>query len=301
MKWRPAHKRLVPAQLKTLAVLSLSLALASSSPAQTKTPAKPAPAQPSRKPLPRFEGATIKPVNPHNAIEVGTDVQPGGRIRLNGMHLTQMVAVAFNLSDWQIEGGDFMDRDQYNLVAQPPAAMRATMPDTRHTAFGIQDARLRLMLQALLTERFHLRVHRETKPGKVFLLKTSGKTLQLQTTRAVTDDPDDQGAAPASFGSIAFAGKWVLYNTTMPQLAKFASDNMMRAPVLDRTRLTGSFDYWGPPEDWTTYQQDHPASFLNMLRDIGLQLVPAKGPVETLVIDHAEPPSSDGPAGAILP
>jgi uncharacterized protein (TIGR03435 family) len=202
-----------------------------------------------------------------------------------------MVAVAFNLSYWQIEGSDWMDRDQYNLVAQPPERIRATMPDTRHTSFEIQDQRLRLMLQALLTERFKLRVHRETKPGKVFLLRTSGKALQLHTTRAVADDPDDEGAAPASFGSIDFAGKWVLYNTTMPQLAKFASDNIMQDPVLDRTALPGSFDYWGPPEDWTMYQNDPAASFLNMLHDVGLKLVPAKGPVVTLVIDHAEPPS----------
>jgi uncharacterized protein (TIGR03435 family) len=268
--------------------LCLLLAVAHSSASQTR-PA-PAPDQQSKNRLPEFELATIKPVNTNAVIRPGVDVYPGGRIHLNGMNLTQMVGVAFHLSYWQIEGGDSMDRDLYNLVAEPPEHVRQAMPDTRHTLSGIQDERLREMLQALLIDRFHLRFHRETKTGKVYLLEKSGEPLPLSTTRAVSED-SDEGAAPDSLGKIEFAGKWVLYNISMPQLATFASDNMLRAPVLDRTRLTGSFDYWGPPEDWNTYQSDMPGSFFHMIGDIGLKLVPSKGPVETLVIDHAEPPA----------
>jgi uncharacterized protein (TIGR03435 family) len=284
MSWVTA-RRTVQTNLRILGAFALILALAPCSEAQT-TP----PAQNSKKPLPQFEVATIKPVTTKAVITEGVDVYPGGRIRLNGMNLKDMVGIAFNLSYWQIVGGDSMDRDRYNLVAQPPQEVRSTSPDTRHTVYGIQDERLRQMLQALLIEQFQLNVHRETKTGKVFLLVKNGKPLLLTTTRAVSEDADE-GAAPDSFGSIGFAGKWVLYNTTMPQLAKFASDNMTRAPVLDRTHLTGSFDYWGPPEDWNAYEADMPGSFFHMLGEIGLKLVPSKGPVETLVIDHAEPPS----------
>ena len=277
-----AAQRRALTQLRILGALAVILALAPSFTAQAT-----APTSSSQKHQPQFEVATIKPVNTRAVITQGVDVEPGGRIRLNGMNLKAMVGVAFNLSYWQIAGGDSMDRDQYNLVAQPPEDVRSTMPDTRHTLFGIQDESLRQMLQALLIERFQLRFHRETKTGKVFLLEKNGKTLLLTTTRAVSKDTDE-GAAPDSFGSIGFAGKWVLYNTTTAQLAKFASDNMLRAPVLDRTRLTGSFDYWGPPEDWNAYEADMPGSFFHMIGEIGLKLVPSKGPVETLVIDHAE-------------
>jgi uncharacterized protein (TIGR03435 family) len=282
---RIAAQRRARTRLRILGALAVILALAPSSKAQAT-----APSSPSQKHQPQFDIATIKPVNTKGLVDVGAHVEPGGRVRLNGMNLKAMVGVAFNLSYWQIAGGDSMDRDQYNLVAQPSEEVRQSAPDTRHTLYGIQDERLRQMLQVLLIDRFQLRVHRETKTGKVFLLEKNGKPLLLTTTRAVTKDQDD-GAAPDSFGSIGFAGKWALYNTTMPQLAKFASDNMLRAPVLDRTRLTGSFDYWGPPEDWNTYEADMPGSFLHMIGEIGLKLVPSKGPVETLVIDHAEPPS----------
>jgi uncharacterized protein (TIGR03435 family) len=282
---RIAARRRAQTQFQILVALGAILALLPFAEAQT-TP----PSQNNKKPLPQFEVATIKPVNTKAVITQGVDVYPGGRIRLNGMNLKDMVGIAFNLSYWQIVGGDSMDRDRYNLVAQPPEDVRQSSPDTRHTLFGIQDERLRQMLQALLIERFQLRVHRETKTGKVFLLVKNGKPLLLTTTRAVSEDAEE-GAAPDSFGSIGFAGKWVLYNTTLPQLAKFASDYMLHAPALDRTRLTGSFDYWGPPEDWNAYEADMPGSFMHMIGEIGLKLVPSKGPVETLVIDHAEAPS----------
>ena len=289
MVWM-ATQGIAGTQLRSVVALTVILVVAPSLNSQTRLAAAPPPDQQSKNRVPAFEVATIKPVNTKALIEVGVDVAPGGRVRLNGMSLTQMVGVAFHLSYWQIEGGDWMDRNQYNVVCQPPGDVRASMPDTRHTLFGIQDERLRQMLQALLIDQFRLRVHRETKTGKVFLLERNSKPLLLRTTRAVAAD-SDEGAAPDSLGKIEFAGKWVLYNTTMSQLAKFASDNMLRAPVLDRTRLPGSFDYWAPPEDWNTYQNDMPGSFLHMIGEIGLKLVPSKGSVETLVIDHAEAPS----------
>jgi hypothetical protein len=50
-----------------------------------------------------------------------------------------------------------------------------------------------------------------------------------------------------TFGSIGFAaGRWVIGNTAMPQLAKFAADYALHAPVLDRTELVGWFDYKQP-------------------------------------------------------
>ncbi len=77
----------------------------------------------------------------------------------------------------------------------------------------------------------------------------------------------------------------------MPQLAKFASDFVLHCPVVDRTGLTGSFDYKSEPEEWEMYQQDQTGSFLNLIRVMGLKLEADKGPVESLVIDQASRPS----------
>ena len=77
-------------------------------------------------------------------------------------------------------------------------------------------------------------------------------------------------------------------------------------PVLDKTGFTGEFDLnlsFTPDEatdgisglDWTDGPTDPnlPNIFAALEEQLGLKLVPAKGPVEVLVIDHAERPTAN--------
>ena len=72
----------------------------------------------------------------------------------------------------------------------------------------------------------------------------------------------------------------------------------VQAPVADNTNLTGSFDFivhYAPD----TRQQDsdpdpdQPSIFTALQRDLGLQLVAGKGPIERLVIKGASKPTAD--------
>lgn len=240
--------------------------------------------------LPTFEVATIKPVDTSQAeVAVGVDIDPSGRVKLNGLSLKSMISVAFDLRFWQISGGDpWVEKNAYNVVAEPPEAMRAGHPDTRHGLFTIESPQLRQMTQALLIDRFRLRFHRERKTGNIYLLETSGKKLLLRPSAFAKGHPE---APVDTFGSIGWAEAWDIDDASMTQLAKFASDFIVHRPVLDRTGLAGAFDYRGPHEDPSSSFADQTDSFFRTLNDVGLRLVPAKGPVETLVIDHAEPPS----------
>lgn len=236
----------------------------------------------------KFEVATIKPAN---SSYTGTDIDPGGIVKLHSLPLRTMIAEAFNVEYWQIEGGDpWMEKNKYDVVGKPPEDFARTMPDTRHTWYTINDPRLREMLQALLIQRFSLKIHRSARPGKIYLLETSGSKLALKPIKTL---PTQQASSGDS--TIGFGGEhWVLSDTTMPQLAEFASGVYIHRPVLDRTGLTGAFDYRSPePEDSNTFWADPHGSFLRMLKAAGLKLEPSTGDVETLVIDHAEPPTSN--------
>ncbi|MGB6946506.1 MAG: TIGR03435 family protein [Bryobacteraceae bacterium] len=162
----------------------------------------------------------------------------------------------------------------------------------RYSLFGIEDERLCQMLQALLIDRFHLKFHRVTKTGRVYLLERSGTTLRLRPAR--TASARAKVANSGRSGEVLFGGgKWFLSNTAMPQLAKFAADFSLQAPVLDRTGLTGSFDYDQPtadPDSEANYAVNS-SSFLRLIPELGLKLQRTEGPVETFVIDHAEKPS----------
>jgi uncharacterized protein (TIGR03435 family) len=69
----------------------------------------------------------------------------------------------------------------------------------------------------------------------------------------------------------------------------------MERPVIDKTGISGSFDFEYKDEEADTNAQvtrdDIVSSILTSVRGIGLKLTPAKAPMETIVIDHVEKPS----------
>lgn len=147
------------------------------------------------------------------------------------------------------------------------------------------------MLQALLADRFKLRIHRETKEVPVYLLVTGKKRPKLET---------DSGEGETSF---RFSGKGANFeHTSMVDLAEFLSGlGPVQRPVLDRTSLPGAFKFTLSLADIVadpTKPVDKPSMFawssiFAGLQEIGLKLEPSKAPVELLIIDHAELPSAN--------
>jgi len=246
--------------------------------------------------LPSFEVASVKPTDLNGQILVGIFVYPGGRVVIHGLELKALMAAAFGVSYQQVSGGDrWTESVPYEVEAKPSEAMQATIKDLRCTDFSIDDERLRQMLQALLIDRFQLKFHRETKTGDVRLLERNGKTLGLVPSAVAPTSPDPANDH-SSRGSMGYgSGKWGLSNTTMAQLARFASYDMEPGNVLDRTGLSGRFNYsQAAPDD----EPAHPGpalidSFMNMLSTVGLQMEHSKERVETLVIDSVEKPSAN--------
>jgi uncharacterized protein (TIGR03435 family) len=244
-----------------------------------------------------FEVASIKPIDP-NVMHNGTPrVYPGGRVVLEASSLKGLVLMAFDLSYWQLSGGEaWMEKDLYDVEAKPPANLQPAITNLRHSNFAIADERLREMLQTMLIDRFHLKFHRETKTGKVYLLERGSGALQLHPTGdgyLVTNRPDDGFSGDIGFAGGIAGGRWVIFNTSMPQLAKFAASIVLHAPVLDRTGLSGSFDYKQPtrlPDSEVNYS-DPSGPFLNLIPELGLKFESSKGPVESFVIDQADKPS----------
>ena len=240
----------------------------------------------------RFEVASVKPVEPNVPHMVGVKIYPGARVQISALPLKGLIAIAFGVSYWQISGGEpWMEKDNFDIEAKCPENLLPQVKTLRYSNFGIEDEVLREMLRGLLADRFQLKFHRETKEGNVYRLETKGGAPRLKATEAPR-----AGDAEKSFGSIGFVGgRWGIFSTSMPQLAKFAADNVLRAPVVDATGLSGMFDYRQPvalPEGEANYR-DNTDSFLRFIAEVGLRLERAKGPVEGLVIDHAEKPAAN--------
>jgi uncharacterized protein (TIGR03435 family) len=239
----------------------------------------------------RFEVATIKPHDPDSRRGFSVEVYPGGRVLLSAMTLRSLVSAAFRHSSAQIaiKGDAWIENARYTIEAKAPE--NAGITNFNHTLFDIEDERLREMLQTLLIDRFELRVRRETRTGDVYQLTRTGKPFGLQPAKI------PEGRDPSSLSSsIGYAsGRWVMRFTTMPQLAKFASTTMVRAPVVDLTTLSDPFDYRQQvPDAEPAYAGiEHTNSFVRMLSDVGLELKRSTGPVEWLVIENAVRPTAD--------
>jgi uncharacterized protein (TIGR03435 family) len=86
----------------------------------------------------------------------------GGRYDLRNATMLDMIRLAYGVTDPDtiLGGPNWLERDRFDVVAKAP---EQTPPDT-----------VRLMLQALLADRFKLVLHKDTKPIQGFAL-TAGR------------------------------------------------------------------------------------------------------------------------------
>jgi bla regulator protein BlaR1 len=171
---------------------------------------------------------------------------------------------------------------------------------------------LNLMLQVLLEDRFHMKVHWETKELPVYVL-TVGKTKPMfkktppggeLVKRADGSANEVHGArgfriAPTPDG--ARRVKWNFQASSMQEAADAFSWDFDRR-VLDRTGLKGDYDFvieYDEVSDASTVSHPPaargltPSALSTALQAVGLKLESTKAPVEVLVIDHVERPSEN--------
>ncbi len=170
---------------------------------------------------------------------------------------------------------------------------------------------MRLMVRSLLKDRFQLAMHFETQETSAFLLELAkpgklGPNLRPHQQGPPCDKPDDR-AFPPHCDIISLtrkADKLMTVgsrHTTLELIAAaFPGMGGLDRPVVDRTGLTGRYDFkleWtdespaSQPNSSTT--SDGP-SFTTALREqLGLKLESAKVPLRLPVIDRVERPSEN--------
>jgi uncharacterized protein (TIGR03435 family) len=138
------------------------------------------------------------------------------------------------------------------------------------------------MVQTLLADRFQLKFHRETRELPIYALVVAKNGAKLHAVSAA--------GLGVGMGKGRFNGR----GADMPTLASVLSNELGRL-VFDRTGLSGFYDFTltFEPDDTRAADTAGPSLFTALQEQLGLRLEPQKGPVETLVIDHAEKPSAN--------
>jgi len=190
--------------------------------------------------------------------------------------------------------------DQADLADWQKPAMRQTM--------------LRAMLQAMLAERCKAVVHFGSKEVPVYdlVIAKGGPKFKLAETvdAAELRRKYPEGGVMRGSGTMAVRGpnRTQFYAISMAILANTILPSVADRPVVDKTGLTGYYDLGlpssalrrpPPPPPGASQPLDAPSppledeSIFAAVEALGLRLEPAKGQVETLVIDHVERPSGN--------
>ena len=186
------------------------------------------------------------------------------------------------------------DDDHYDVNAKVD---EADLADWQNPAK--QPAMLRSMLQAMLEDRLKLVVHRSTRQAPVYLLVVGKNGPKFKETNPGELHP---GASPMPGGGTLSREQKDdqmtvhYFGISIAQLARWVLGT--GRPVVDKTGLTGRYDVTiQRPALQPSAQQagvsaaDPSPSAASIADQLGLKLEPSKGQVETLVIDHVEPPS----------
>jgi uncharacterized protein (TIGR03435 family) len=222
-----------------------------------------------------YDVATIK--YRKGPINFSADPVIRGRA-VTGIALTvrDLLTYAYAVRYDQLSGGpSWAADDHYDILAKSEGEGTLTLAQSRQ------------MMQALLAERFHLQIHRETQEVPVYALVVGNNGPKLtpatETTGCYSVRGDDKGLRME-----ARCG-------TMDQVARQLAGTAGRF-VVDKTGLTGRYAFtlvWWPANRIPPPDSDAPSMFKAVEEQLGLKLESGRGPIEMLLIDHVEKPTDN--------
>ncbi len=258
-----------------------------------------------------FEIADIKPSRPDETPN--GRLQPGGRLDLQAIPLKQLIQIAWDITgDDMIAGAPkFIDTARFDVVAKAPGA---TGGSSLNPQIDIDD--VRLMLRALLADRFKLAAHIEDRPLDAYVLLAAKPKLTKADPLGRTgckEGPPTTGKDPRDTTPI-LSRLLTCRNMTIAQFGEqlpTLANGYVHTPVADETGLEGAYDFTlsfsaagllngGPggrggeasPPSTTAPEVPLPSGALSLpdavSRQLGLKMEKRKRPVPVLVIDHVE-------------
>jgi uncharacterized protein (TIGR03435 family) len=210
-----------------------------------------------------------------------------GRYRFTSATLLDLIARAYNVEYFQVSSKIPVDRDRYDLVAK--------IPD------GATKEQFAIMLQTLLAERFRLVRHKETRQFSAFelVVAKSGpkfrESIPGQPPKPLEGFPDLPADKPAMKSSNAFvngrpvarARGHLMPISVLLRLVRLPGE----PPVVDRTGLTGLYDFtleyehYAPPTEGSPAGSVAPPIHSAIQQQLGLHLIAKRLPFDVIVVD----------------
>jgi uncharacterized protein (TIGR03435 family) len=241
---------------------------------------------------PRFDVASVKIARPGS---MGSRfVRTGGTIEGRNVVLKLLLNYAYGVEGFNISGEPgWMASDRFDIQAKAP-------PNT-------PDSQMKVMMQALLADRFRLQTHRETKDARVFVLTAAKGGMKLQPLKEGSCTPRDPNVPPVA-GNKPFCGipkqsgdgPNIVIEVVGMDTASWVRilSSMLGRTVINETGLSGPLDmlhFEYSRDDLAAAASDSGAISIStaLSQQLGLKLETVRRPLEVLVIDRVEKPSAD--------
>jgi uncharacterized protein (TIGR03435 family) len=246
-----------------------------------------------------FEVASVKPTNSVSGrftMNGGPGTTDPGRISYTNIMLRRILLNAYDVKNYQLSGPEWLDTLRFDITAKIPE--------------GATKEQFQLMLRKLLEDRFKMTTHRESKELPIYALVVAknGPKIKAAAEDVASEKSDEQQLAVAQpgegkdgFPALSLRAPALVIETKNGRarvtakeipMTKFADllTGQVGRPVVDMTGLNGdySFAVYFTPEGPNSGDASEPSIFGALQERLGLKLEARKGPVELLVIDHAE-------------
>jgi uncharacterized protein (TIGR03435 family) len=258
----------------------------------------------------RFDVVSVKPCKTEDGAGrrgSGTAGGSPGRLDLKCRTVMGLVQMAYAL----YPDGQRTPQGRSVPISGGPAWIHSERYDIAATAEGAPGQAMMSgpMMQALLEDRFQVKIHHETREVPVYALTVAkgGPKLQAaQPGKCYAMDPDHPvppsqrppGLMPCGVFAPSPAKDGVyLYSSTLAYFCGQLS-SLLDRDVVDKTGIAGVFDIHveAPPADPSAADSADGAlgaAIFDAIQKVGLKLEPAKGQGEFLVIDHVERPTEN--------
>jgi uncharacterized protein (TIGR03435 family) len=265
-----------------------------------------------------FEVASVRsaPINVSGQEKVALGVHmDGSHVRIASFSLRDLIVRAYGVKAAQVTGPDWIASERYDVNATLPA--------------GSTGDDIPVMLQALLTDRFKLKIHRDKKEFPVYALIIGKSPLKLTEDALDPETAESKGAVNAAvsgsaagvsvnlgrgayytFADNQFEAKKMSVNQLCLQLERYVD-----RPIVNMTDLNGTYDitlkltpedYQAmlirvavnsgvvlPPQVLQYMEGSSISSLFDAVQQAGLKLDPRKAPLDLIVVDQAQKSPTD--------
>ncbi len=281
--------------MRSMGVACLSFAVGSVLCSAQSPPSAPSPP-------PAFDVASIKPTAP-GTRGASFGARPGGRWTMSNRSIGTLIRAAYPTQVRDLFGAPgWVTTDPFDVDARAG----------QHTTAD----QVPLMLRALLAERLKLQVHFEARELPVYALTIARKdgrpgaglvpsTLDCEAVNAArqagkTPDLKSGSGGPPCAWAVEYSANGLLMRFSGLPISRLTESlgQPDGRPIIDRTGLKGTWEFTlryadpaTPPADRTPAEA--PSLFTALQEQLGLALVPDRAPLQVLVIDHIEKPSTN--------